>query len=1220
MSGQFPYPGGPPMAVPRQNQTAVFNGSLSPGQGYETPNAGKYPPTQNGPYGAPPRPQFPLQGATLGHVGIPSGFPPGHPSQSVGAVPPTSQFNSMSLNDPAIRPVMQPSQMGVASQLPPTPNQMSGPQQRSMGPFPPNSTGPNAGLPPPLSGSHPPPVGGSLPPPLGGGMQPPFTGGLPPSLGGGIQPPTSGVLPPHPVGSMPPPTSGVLPPHPVGNMPSQTSGVLPPHPAGSMQPPTGAVPPHPAGSMPPHNSSGLPLQQSGGMQPPVSGGFPPQQGGMPLPLGGGMPPPKAGIPTYGPPSVPTSSPMAAPIASPGFHPLSSSVPGSLPPVSSQQFPPSSQLPPSGVGQYQGQPPSGGFQGQLPPQSSHQPFQPGAHYNMPSQSMPGQPMHSTQPGGPPPTMGMGGPPPPMGMGGPVNQFPGSSPFQQQSPGYPGQPTQPQQQKRLDPDQMPSPIQVIEDDKKNRSGVYQTNIKGSVPPLVTTPFITQDQGNSGPKFIRSTMYNVPCTADMLKSSHIPFALALTPFAELDPNEQAPPLVDLGELGPVRCKRCKAYMNPFMQFIDGGRRFQCVFCGAATDVPNEYFAHLDHTGRRVDCYNRAELCLGTYEFVATKDYCKNGIPPKEPAFIFMIDVSYNSVKSGLVQLICNQLKSEILVNLPKESGADASEIRVGFVTYHKELHFYNVKSSLAQPQMMVVSDLEDMFVPLIDGFLVKLSESEGVIDSLLSQIPQLFSESKETELVLGPVIQAGLDALRSADRPGRLYIFHTGLPTAEAPGKLKNRDDRKLLGTEKEKTILTPQTQFYSKLGTDCVAAGCSVDLFLFPNQYIDVATMSDICRVTSGNIYKYSYFQADIDGERFIEDLKTSVKRSQGFDAILRVRTSTGIRPVDFYGNFYMANTTDVEMASIDSDSTVCLEVKHDDKLNEAEGAFIQVAVLYTTISGQRRLRCQNLALNCCVQMADLFRSCELDVLINFFAKQAIRTSLNANPKQVREHIMNEVAQILACYRKNCANPSSVGQLVLPECMKLLPLYANCIIKNDSISGGSEISTDDRSYLMHLVNGMDVKLSNVFFYPRLVPFHTLDMDSTDFPTAIRCSVERLEDSGIYILENGLSMFLWVGINVSPDTIQKIFAVQSAAQIDIDKVKILQLDNPVSRRLCDLINRIRHERSRYLKLTIVRQRDKLQSWFDHFLVEDKSMNNGSSYVDFLCHIHKEIRNILN
>ena len=33
----------------------------------------------------------------------------------------------------------------------------------------------------------------------------------------------------------------------------------------------------------------------------------------------------------------------------------------------------------------------------------------------------------------------------------------------------------------------------------------------------------------------------------------------------------------------------------------------------------------------------------------------------------------------------------------------------------------------------------------------------------------------------------------------VFHSSLPIAEAPGKLKNRDDRKLLGTEKEKTIL-------------------------------------------------------------------------------------------------------------------------------------------------------------------------------------------------------------------------------------------------------------------------------------------------------------------------------------------------------------------------------------------------------------------------------------
>ena len=65
-------------------------------------------------------------------------------------------------------------------------------------------------------------------------------------------------------------------------------------------------------------------------------------------------------------------------------------------------------------------------------------------------------------------------------------------------------------------------------------------------------------------------------------------------------------------------------------------------------------------------------------------------------------------------------------------------------------------------------------------------------------MFAESRETEIVLGPVIQAGLDALKSADRAGKLYIFHTSLPIAEAPGKLKNRDDKKLLGTDKEKVF--------------------------------------------------------------------------------------------------------------------------------------------------------------------------------------------------------------------------------------------------------------------------------------------------------------------------------------------------------------------------------------------------------------------------------------
>ena len=80
---------------------------------------------------------------------------------------------------------------------------------------------------------------------------------------------------------------------------------------------------------------------------------------------------------------------------------------------------------------------------------------------------------------------------------------------------------------------------------------------------------------------------------------------------------------------------------------------------------------------------------------------------------------------------------------------------------------------------------------------------------------------------------------------------------------------------------------------------------------------------------------MDGERLVEDLKRNVEQTVAFDTVLRVRTSTGVRPVDFYGHFFMNNSTDVETAGFDSDQAITVEIKHDDKLTDEDGVFIQV---------------------------------------------------------------------------------------------------------------------------------------------------------------------------------------------------------------------------------------------------------------------------------------------
>ncbi|XP_059211053.1 protein transport protein Sec24D isoform X2 [Centropristis striata] len=868
-------------------------------------------------------------------------------------------------------------------------------------------------------------------------------------------------------------------------------------------------------------------------------------------------------------------------------------------------------------------------------------QPMAGQPMAGQPMAGQPM-AGQPMAGQPMAGMGRPfpgPPPPGPGGFQHPGPGAAgppgyaqqagqfggPMAGPQPGMPGAfPGAPgglsgPPQKKLDPDSIPSITQVIEDDQAKQGGqVYSTNLRGQVPPLVTTDFTVQDQGNASPRFIRCTTYSLPCTADLAKQCQVPLAAIIKPFASLPKNENPLYVVNHGETGPIRCNRCKAYMCPYMQFIEGGRRYQCAFCNCVNEVPVFYFQHLDHMGRRQDFYERPELSLGSYEFVATLDYCKNNKPANPPAYIFMIDVSYNNIKSGLVKLICDELKT-LLENLPREEGMESSAIKVGFVTYNKVLHFYNVKSALAQPQMMVVSDTAEMFVPLLDGFLVNYQDSRAVIYNLLDQIPDMFADTNESETVFVPVIQAGVEAFKAAECSGKLFIFQSSMPTAEAPGKLKNRDDKKLVNTEKEKTLFQPLKGVYEQLSKECVAQGCCVDLFLFPSQFVDVATMADVPSHTGGSVFKYNNFQVETDGETFLRDLRKDVQKSIGFDAIMRVRTSTGFRATEFFGAIHMNNTTDVEMAAVDCDKAMTVEFKHDDTLSEETGALMQCALLYTTINGQRRLRIHNLSLNCSLQLSELYKSCETDSLINFFAKSACRAILNQPLKNVREILVNQTAHMLACYRKNCASPSAASQLILPDAMKVFPVYMNSLMKTAPLVGSTELSTDDRAHQRLSIMAMGVEDTQLLLYPRLTPLHNIDASSEALPAPVRCSEERLTDSGMFLLENGHSMFLWLGQASPPDLVQSLFNLPSLAHMQEHMCALPELDNPLSNKVRSIISDLLEKRPKSMKLQIVRQKDKPEMLFRQFLVEDKGLHGGASYMDFLCYVHREIRQLL-
>ena len=72
-------------------------------------------------------------------------------------------------------------------------------------------------------------------------------------------------------------------------------------------------------------------------------------------------------------------------------------------------------------------------------------------------------------------------------------------------------------------------------------------------------------------------------------------------------------------------------------------------------------------------------------------------------------------------------------------------------------------------------------------------------------------------------------------------------------------------------------------------------------------------------------------------------------------------------------------------------------------------------------------------------------------------------------------------------------------------------------------------MSSVSCMDVSSSVVYFYPRLIPLHNASSQEQGVPDQIRCTIEKVRDDGVYLLENGIHVLLFVGLATDPAWIQ-------------------------------------------------------------------------------------------
>ncbi|KAF3628095.1 Protein transport protein-like [Capsicum annuum] len=714
------------------------------------------------------------------------------------------------------------------------------------------------------------------------------------------------------------------------------------------------------------------------------------------------------------------------------------------------------------------------------------------------------------------------------------------------------------------------------------------------------------NCSSRFLRLTTSGIPNSQSLASRWHLSLGAVVCPLAEAPDGDEVP-VVNFAPTGIIRCRRCRTYVNPYVTFTDSGRKWRCNICALLNEVPGEYFAHLDASGRRVDLDQRPELTKGSVEFIAPAEYMVR--PPMPPLYFFLIDVSLTAVRSGMLEVLAQTIKN-CLDNLP---GFPRTQI--GFITYDST-------SSLTQPQMMVMSDLEDVFVPLPDDLLVNLSESRAVVDAFLDSLPSMFQDNMNVESAFGPALKTAFMVMNQLG--GKLLIFQSSMPSLGV-GRLKLRgDDLRVYGTDKEHTLRVPEDPFYKQMAADFTKYQIAVNVYAFSDKYTDIATIGTLAKYTGGQVYYYPSFQASMHKDRLHHELTRDLTRETAWESVMRIRCGKGVRFTTYHGNFMLRSTDLIALPAVDCDKAYAMQLSLEETLLNSQTVFFQIALLYTSSSGERRIRVHTAAAPVVSDLGEMYRLADTGAIVSLFSRLAIEKTLTSKLEEARNSIQLRIVKALREYRNLYAVQHRVaGRMIYPESLKYLALYELALCKSTALRGGyADAQLDERCAAGYTMMALPVKRLLKLLYPKLIRIDEYLLkkpsspeDSKDILKEVPLTAESLDPQGLYLYDDGFRFVIWFGRGLSPNMIQNLLGENFA---DFSKVTLQELDNEMSRELMGLLKKQREsDRSYYQTCHLVRQGEQPREGFFLLanLIEDP-VGGSIGYQDWILQLHRQVQ----
>lgn len=756
----------------------------------------------------------------------------------------------------------------------------------------------------------------------------------------------------------------------------------------------------------------------------------------------------------------------------------------------------------------------------------------------------------------------------------------------------------------------------------------------PPLTVPAALTvthSDYANASSDYLRSTLNVIPRNNSLLKKSKLPFALVMRPFNALKDVDEPVPLVT--DLAISRCRRCRTYINPYVTLLDNNTRWRCSTCNLPNQIPQAF--ERDAKGMPVNMFERPELNYGLVDYIASQDYLVT--PPQPPTYVFLIDVSVNAVSVGMVYQVARVIR-ESLDKLPNKDG----RTRVAFIGVDSALTFFQIpvtEPSLntgeeaseptgpLDPRLLVVSDLEDPFLPSNSGLLVNLQNNRAQIDHLLNLLPHLYATTSTTVNAMGSGLKAALKLISNVG--GKIVSITSSLPSAGI-GKLEVRDERKAISSNKESQLFNPANNFYKSFAVECNRQNVSIDMFLISNNYQDVASLSNLPKFTGGATYFYPGWQGghEPDVAKLEHELSQFLSQDFGQEAMLRVRASSGIRTSSFSGHFFVRSSDLMTFPNIARDQAYVIDMSIDEHITKPF-VCVQAALLYSTSYGERRIRVMTQQIPVSEKLVDIYASADQQAIAMWHAHQASEKVVSSGLKSTHTWLNTRITDLFKTYRSDVLNShtGTSGALNMCSNLSLLPLLLHAIQKNVSVRTTSSILSDIRVHSLDLLITMPLPYLIKYLYPEFYALHDLPEEAgvvdengnIVLPQRLNLSGESFQSHGLYLIDDGQNMFLWVGNNVVNELLIDAFGVSSIDQVPSGKASMPVVDtSDLNVRIRNIINasRDRVDSVYYPVLYIIREKTEptMRVWATSMLVEDRN-ESDPTYVQYLSAIREKL-----